>query len=94
MRSNNPNNTKDIDSALEKYYSVFKRITKQLPNMTTLELSYVSPRLMISRDLDLTVLGTYEPMNLLIRINAFNPNIQVIASKQRPRKISIFGSNG
>ena len=94
MRSNNPNNTKDIDLAWEKYYSVFKRITKQLPNMTTLELSYVSPRLMISRDLDLAVPGTYEPMKPLIRINAFNANIQVIASKQRPRKISIFGSNG
>ena len=80
--------------AWEKYYSVFKRITKQLPQMTTLELSYVSPRLMISRDLELAVPGTYEPNKPLIRIRAFNANIQVIASKQRPRKISIFGSNG
>ena len=87
-------NTKDIDLAWEKYYSVFKRITKQLPSMTTLELSYVSPRLMISRDLELAVPGTYEPNKPLIRIKAFNANIQVIASKQRPRKISIFGSNG
>jgi len=91
MRSNN---TRDIDLAWEKYYSVFKRITKQLPNMTTLELSYVSPRLMLSRDLELAVPGTYEPNKPLIRIRAFNANIQVIPSKQRPRKISIFGSNG
>lgn len=87
-------NTKYIDLAWEKYYSVFKRITKQLPQMTTLELSYVSPRLMVSRDLELAVPGTYEPNKPLIRIKAFNSNIQVIASKQRPRKISIFGSNG
>ena len=87
-------NSREIDLAWEKYYSVFKRITKQLPGMTTLELSYVSPRLMMSRDLELAVPGTYEPNKPLIRIKAFNANIQVIASKQRPRKISIFGSNG
>jgi FKBP12-rapamycin complex-associated protein len=70
-------NTKYIDMAWEKYYSVFKRITKQLPQMTTLELSYVSPRLMVSRDLELAVPGTYEPNKPLIRIKAFNSNIQV-----------------
>jgi phosphatidylinositol kinase/protein kinase (PI-3 family) len=88
------NNVKDIDLAWEKYYSVFKRITKQLPQMTSLELGYVSPKLMVSRDLELAVPGTYEPNKPLIRIRAFNANIQVISSKQRPRKISIFGSNG
>jgi len=71
-------NTRDIDLAWEKYYSVFKRITKQLPQMTTLELSYVSPRLMVSRDLELAVPGTYEPNKPLIRIKSFNANIQVI----------------
>ena len=50
-------NVKDIDLAWEKYYSVFKRITKQLPQMTSLELSYVSPQLMTSRDLELAVPG-------------------------------------
>ena len=88
------NNIREIDLAWEKYYSVFRRITKQLPTMTTLELSHVSPRLMISRDLELAVPGTYEPNRPLIRIKAFNANIQVISSKQKPRKISIFGSNG
>jgi FKBP12-rapamycin complex-associated protein len=87
-------NNRDIESAWEKYYNVFKRITKQLPQMTTLELNYVSPRLMNSRDLELAVPGTYEPNKPLIKIKAFNANIQVICSKQRPRKISIFGSNG
>ena len=42
----------------------------------------------------LCIKGTYEPNKPLIRIKAFNSNIQVISSKQRPRKISIFGSNG
>ena len=50
-------NVKDIDLAWEKYYSVFKRITKQLPQMTSLELGFVSPKLMNSRDLELAVPG-------------------------------------
>lgn len=94
-RDNDTNNSnRFIELAWEKYYAAFKRITKQMTQMTSLELSYVSPRLMISRDLELAVPGTYEPNKPLIRIKAFNANIQVITSKQRPRKISIFGSNG
>nr|AWV66626.1 serine/threonine-protein kinase mTOR [Brachionus rotundiformis] len=84
----------DIDQAWDRYYAVFKRITKQMNQMTSLELSYVSPKLMTSRDLELAVPGTYEPNKPIIRIRAFNANIQVITSKQRPRKISMFGSNG
>lgn len=84
----------DIDQAWDRYYAVFKRITKQMNQMTSLELSYVSPKLMTSRDLELAVPGTYEPNKPIIRIKAFNANIQVITSKQRPRKISMFGSNG
>ena len=87
-------NTKNIEQAWEKYYHVFKRITRQLPQMISLELIHVSPKLMQSRDLELAVPGTYEPHKPLIRIKSFHPNIQVIQSKQRPRKISIFGSNG
>lgn len=84
----------DIDQAWDRYYAVFKRITKQMNQMTSLELNYVSPKLMTSRDLELAVPGTYEPNKPIIRIRAFNANIQVITSKQRPRKISMFGSNG
>jgi FKBP12-rapamycin complex-associated protein len=87
-------NTKDLDQAWDKYYQVFKRITRQLPQMVSLELGFVSPRLMQSRDLQLAVPGTYEPNKPVIRIKEFGQNIQVIASKQRPRKISIMGSNG
>lgn len=88
------NNLRHIELAWEKYYSVFKRLTKQIPQMTSLELSLVSPKLMESRDLELAVPGTYQPNKPLIKIKAFNPNIQIFGTKQRPRKISMFGSNG
>ena len=70
-------------------------ITKQNQSMTSLELSYVSPRLLnVCRDMDLAVPGTYEPNQPIIRISSVNPVVAVIGSKQKPRKLCISGSNG
>ena len=38
---------------------VFKKIEKQLPQLTTLDLQYVSPDLLKARNLELAVPGTY-----------------------------------
>ncbi|XP_039269325.2 serine/threonine-protein kinase mTOR-like [Styela clava] len=88
------NNIKDLNQAWDLYYHVFRRITKQLPQLTTLELQYVSPKLMICNDLELAVPGTYNPRQSVVRIKSINSTLQVITSKQRPRKLCILGSNG
>jgi FKBP12-rapamycin complex-associated protein len=49
---------------------------------------------MISKDLELAIPGTYEPNKPIVKIRAFNSNLHVLMSKQRPRKLSIFGSDG
>ncbi|KNC72091.1 hypothetical protein SARC_15361, partial [Sphaeroforma arctica JP610] len=49
-----------MSKAWELYYHVFKRIAKQLPQLTSLELQYVSPALLDAKDLDLAVPGTYK----------------------------------
>jgi phosphatidylinositol kinase/protein kinase (PI-3 family) len=36
---------------------VFKKVEKQLPQLTTLDLQYVSPQLLKARNLDLAVPG-------------------------------------
>src|ERR1700728_1435186 len=46
------------------------------------------------RDLELAVPGTYEPNKPPITIRSVHSRITVITSKQRPRKISITGSDG
>jgi FKBP12-rapamycin complex-associated protein len=46
------------------------------------------------RDLELAVPGTYEPHKPPITIRSVHAHINVITSKQRPRKISITGSDG
>ncbi len=88
----------DADAALNQawdlYYTVFRRINKQLPSLTSLDLQYVSPGLLGARNLELAVPGTYRVNGAAVRIAQFNPSVQVISSKQRPRKITIHGEDG
>ena len=43
------------------------------------------------RDLELAVPGTYDPNQPIIRIQSIAPSLQVITSKQRPRKLTLMG---
>lgn len=76
------------------YYHVFRGISRQLPQLTFLELQYVSPKLTECTDLELAVPGSYNPKQELICIAKVEPQLNIIASKQRPRKLTIKGSNG
>jgi FKBP12-rapamycin complex-associated protein len=49
----------ELDKAWDIYYGVFKKVEKQLPQLTTLDLQYVSPSLLKARNLDLAVPGTW-----------------------------------
>ncbi|KAG9238765.1 armadillo-type protein [Amylocarpus encephaloides] len=84
----------EINSAWDLYYQVFRRIARQLPQLNNLELAYVSPKLLHARDLDLAVPGTYSSGKDIVRIMSFETNFSVISSKQRPRKLSLNGSDG
>ena len=87
-------NIRDLNQAWDLYYHVFRRISRQLPQLIQLELLYVSPKLLNSRDLELAVPGSYTPKSELIQIGKVEPSLQVITSKQRPRKLMIKGNNG
>lgn len=85
-------NVRDLNQAWDLYYHVFRRISRQLPQLTSLELQYVSPKLLLCRDLELAVPGSYQPGQPIIRISNFHSSMQVITSKQRPRKLCIKGN--
>lgn len=88
------NEVGDLNQAWDLYYSVFRRIARQLPHLMTLDLTYVSPKLREARNLDLAVPGTYVSGKPIIRIMSFDPVFTVIPSKQRPRKMTLRGSDG
>ncbi|KAJ8946331.1 hypothetical protein NQ318_004221 [Aromia moschata] len=87
-------NIRDLNQAWDLYYHVFRRISRQLPQLTSLELQYVSPNLLVCQDLELAVPGSYAPGQPVVKIAYFNRSLEVITSKQRPRKLIIRGSNG
>lgn len=84
----------DLNQAWDLYYSVFKRINRQLSQLMTLDLKYVSPQLGEASDLELAVPGTYQSNRPVVRIVKFDKIFNVLASKQRPRRMSLLGSDG
>ena len=60
----------------------------------TLDLTYVSPKLKEAKNLDLAVPGTYRSGKPIIRIKGCDHVFTVIPSKQRPRKMTLRGSDG
>lgn len=86
--------TADLHQAWEIYQQLFKRIKVQIVNLKKLELHHVSPALTSATNLSLAVPGTYKPARADIGIQSFAHFIGVIASKQRPRRMSMLGSDG
>lgn len=84
----------DLNQAWDLYYQVFRRIGRQLPQMSSLELAYCSPKLLAAKNLDLAVPGTYRSGAPIVRILSFDSTFSVINSKQRPRKLNMNGSDG
>ncbi|KAJ5968830.1 hypothetical protein N7501_005078 [Penicillium viridicatum] len=84
----------DLNQAWDLYYTVFRKISRQLPQLSTLDLKYVSPRLKDCSDLDLAVPGTYQSGKPVIRIMSFDPILHVLQTKKRPRRMTLKGSNG
>jgi len=66
-----------LNAAWDLYYNVFRKINKQLPQLTTLDLQYVSPCLLGARSLELGVPGTYRVDKTAVRIAMFGPTVQV-----------------
>ncbi|KAL6852270.1 phosphatidylinositol kinase- protein kinase tor1 [Amphichorda felina] len=84
----------DLNQAWDLYYQVFRRISRQLPQVTSLELTYCSPKLLNAKDLSLAVPGTYRSGAPIVSITSFETTFTVINSKQRPRKFTCHGSDG
>ncbi|KAI9699935.1 MAG: phosphatidylinositol kinase- protein kinase tor1 [Bogoriella megaspora] len=84
----------ELNTAWDLYYQVFRKIARHLPQLMSLELQYVSPKLKAAENLELAVPGTYQSGKPVIRIASFDPVSSVIQSKQRPRKLTLRGSDG
>lgn len=84
----------DLNQAWDLYYTVFRKISRQLPQLSILDLKYVSPKLKDCVDLDLAVPGTYQSGRPVIRIVNIDPILHVLQTKKRPRRMTLKGSDG
>jgi FKBP12-rapamycin complex-associated protein len=83
-----------LHQAWSIYHDVFRRIAAQLKNFKHIELAHVSTALTSASGLCLAVPGTYKPFEDVIRVVKFAASVDVISSKQRPRRMTITGSDG
>ncbi|KAI0567624.1 Phosphatidylinositol 3-/4-kinase [Gracilaria domingensis] len=85
-----------LNQAWAVYHHVFRRMQRYQQSIHVLDLAFVSKGLNQARGLKLAVPGTYDPYDSspAVAIFAFNPKLTVMQSKQRPRKLSVIGSDG
>ncbi|WVQ81656.1 hypothetical protein IAT38_003781 [Cryptococcus sp. DSM 104549] len=84
-----------LDEAWQRYYvKIHSKLAQELPTMNLLLLADVSPRLLAARDLQLAVPGTYQSGKPVVTIKSFHHTVVVLGSKQKPRKMSLTGSDG
>lgn len=65
-----------------------------LDNLKTVYLENVSPKLLATSNCEIAVPGLFRPNGILVKIARFQPKLQVLTSKQHPRKVFIYGNDG
>ncbi|EEC46831.1 predicted protein [Phaeodactylum tricornutum CCAP 1055/1] len=83
-----------LHKAWDSYYVVFRPINQDLKSMSLLRLPECSPALSRARNLELGVPGSYRVDGSYVRIQKFVQRVSIINSKQRPRKVTLRGSDG
>eukprot|EP00755_Sulcionema_specki_P008190 Sspe_Gene.40257::Locus_19427_Transcript_1_1_Confidence_1.000_Length_7027::g.40257::m.40257/K07203/MTOR, FRAP, TOR; serine/threonine-protein kinase mTOR len=84
----------DMTQAWDIYYNVFRQLQRQLNQMLSIELQNVSKKLYEATDFEVAVPGQYQAAKTPVCIKSFAPTLEVISSKQRPRKLTMIGSDG
>ncbi|KAJ1953477.1 phosphatidylinositol kinase- protein kinase tor1, partial [Dispira parvispora] len=67
---------------------------KLSPKSPSLSLEQAAPQLLNCHDMQLMVPGWFHPNKPLVRISGFDPHLHVYPTKQKPRRIHIYGSDG
>jgi hypothetical protein len=86
-----------MTKAWHEYRGVYNEIRETyVKDLGVLDLQDISPLLLMQRDLELAVPGTFRPSrrNDIVKISMFSPRVVVFSTKQRPRRLAILGSNG
>ncbi|KAJ1922433.1 phosphatidylinositol kinase- protein kinase tor1 [Tieghemiomyces parasiticus] len=83
-----------LNQAWEIYSQLHKKFEKQPVKATTHSLDQMAPVLLSCQDMELMMPGLFQPGRPLVTIAKFDPTVYVYGTKQRPRRMAIYGSDG
>eukprot|EP00744_Colponema_vietnamica_P008408 GILI01011995.1.p1 GENE.GILI01011995.1~~GILI01011995.1.p1 ORF type:complete len:1399 (-),score=271.26 GILI01011995.1:57-3929(-) len=84
----------DLNCAWQLYFFVYRQIDDGIRTQQKLELHYASPKLFNACNLTIAVPNQFSMKGKVVTIASFKPTLKVIPSKQRPKRITIVGSDG
>lgn len=82
-----------LNQAFDIYCQIYRKISLSIDNLKKVHLQNVAPRLLETKNCEISVPGLYKPNKPIIRISGFSPELPVLTSKQHPRKLCIYGSD-
>lgn len=83
-----------IAQVFESFYAIYKKVKDSFENIKKIYLKNVSPFLVTSKKYKSTIPGLYIPGKECVKITGFSNELVILQSKQRPRKLTILGSDG
>ncbi|EGR30890.1 phosphatidylinositol 3- and 4-kinase family protein, putative [Ichthyophthirius multifiliis] len=93
QRYNTTENEICLCQAFDIYYKIYQRINHQLESLDYVYLENVSPKLLETKNCEISIPGLYKPSRPVIKISCFQPKLDVLFSKMHPRKLFIYGSD-
>ncbi|KAL0226187.1 hypothetical protein P9112_013511 [Eukaryota sp. TZLM1-RC] len=83
-----------LNESMRYFDSVQQKLNERIKSYVFVELDYACPVLLTCKDLSLPIPGGYSPGKKSVTISSFHHRLSVFSSKQRPRKLTITGSDG
>ena len=90
----NTHDEMDIKQSWDIYHTVFRNMTDNFNELKYLDLENVSPKLYYFKESEICIPGLYKSGYPIIKIKGFEKQLTVFSSKQHPRKIGVYGSDG
>lgn len=87
-------NIMDLKQSWDTYHSIYKSIDENFLKINYLDLENISPKLYHFTESEICIAGMYKPGYPVVKIRGFENSLTVIKSKQQPRKLVIYGSEG
>lgn len=90
----NTENDMDLKQSWDIYHSIYKSIDEVYQKINYLDLENISPKLFNFTESEIDIPGMYKSGYPFVKIKSFDSCLTVLNSKQHPRKMIIYGSEG